>query len=161
MRTATYHEPSAEADYVGFQEARRIIELELEFERAVAKNRDLALFRRNAATWEMLLAALAAGDDDRIGVYDLVESVTSTGLGSSALLRFVRDRRDDGLFVFGADPKKKSKHRISLNDDLAEAALALLEQRNQALRKATLETANAPVPFQSEGRLLRAAGRRD
>lgn len=115
---------------------RRAIALELEFERAIARNRDLALFRRNAATWEMLLTALIATGAERVGVYDLVESVHSKGLGSSALLRFMRDRRDDGLFVFGPDPVKKSKHRISLRDDLAEAALRLLDKRNSELLRA-------------------------
>lgn len=115
---------------------RSVIALELDFERKVARNRDLALFRRNAATWEMLLTALVADGAERVGVYDLVESVRSTGLGSSALLRFVRDRRDDGLFIFGADPKKKSKHRISLRADLADAAIRLLDQRNAEMQRA-------------------------
>lgn len=107
--------------------------IELEFERALAGHRALALYRRNPATWEMLLALLASRETARIGVYDLVESVTSTGLGNSALLRFVRDRRDDGLFDFGPDPKKRSKHRITLRPDLAEAAVSLLDKRNQAM----------------------------
>ena len=112
---------------------RRLVGVELDFERAIAKNKDLALFRRNAATWEMLLSALAAQDTENVGVYDLVESVTSSGLGNSALLRFLRDRRDDGLFIFGADERKKSKHRISLREDLADAAVSLLDERNKAL----------------------------
>ena len=156
MRIDTSDDHQGESDCTDCPHVRRIIALELEFERAVAKNRDLALFRRNAATWEMLLAALVADDEDRIGVYDLVESVTSKGLGSSALLRFVRDRRDDGLFIFGTDPKKKSKHRISLRDDVADAALTLLDQRNHALRRAIVETGGGPSASLIDLGLMRA-----
>lgn len=114
---------------------RRRVAAELDFERAIAANRDLVLFRRNAATWELLLAAMIADGAQPSGVYGLVESVRSKGLGSSALLRFVRDRRDDGLFIFGTDPKKKSKHRISVRDDLVDAVLMLLDTRNAAMQR--------------------------
>lgn len=135
MLNASDARPCIEGSWRDPSDMWRAVAAELDFERAIAANRDLALFRRNAATWELLLAAMIADGAEQLGVYGLVESVRSKGLGNSALLRFVRDRRDDGLLVFGTDPSKKSKHRISVRDDLVDAVVTLLNRRNAAIQR--------------------------
>lgn len=112
---------------------QRIIEVDLAFERAVAQHKDLALFRRNCSSWELLLTVMAAPDGEEPGVYELAESVRTQGLGKSALLRFIRDRRDDGLLVFDQHPTKKSKMSIRAHPELMAALFAIMAERTEAL----------------------------
>lgn len=112
----------------------RTLAIDLAFERAVSRNRNLALFQRNCATWELLLVLCAAPETDKPGVYELIEGLRSKGLGQSALLRFVRDRRDDGLLVFDRHARKKSKMHIRLSPAVESALTALLMDRAEAMR---------------------------
>src|SRR5690554_1614633 len=67
----------------------------LEFERRIAQSSQLSLFRRNPSTWEiLLLIALLDGDSDD-GMYAIIEKVSTKYVGSSALLKFLRERRKD------------------------------------------------------------------
>lgn len=109
---------------------RKIVDIELEFEREVARSRDLSLFKRNPTTWELLLllAHLENGSND--GVYNTIEAVRTRYLGNSALLKFVRDRRDDGLILF-VEHEKKSKWTLQLHEDLIAQLFDALEARNR------------------------------
>lgn len=106
-----------------------LLQAELDFEQAIARHRDLALFRRNVATWELLLRVAREPDGVDCGVHGLVHEIGSRGLGPSALLRFIRDRRDDGHLLMSPDPGKRSRQRISLRPGLAEVLGALLLHR--------------------------------
>lgn len=112
----------------------RAYAIDLEFERSVSRNRNLALFRRNASSWELLLALCCAPDHGKPGVYELIEGLSTKGLGQSALLRFVRDRRDDGLLVFDRHHTKKSKMQVRPEPELARAMSDLLLWRAVAIR---------------------------
>lgn len=109
-----------------------LLRAELAFEHAVARHRELAMFRRNVATWELLLLLAGARGATVHGVHGLVDAVSTRGLGPSALLRFVRDRRDDGQLIVTPDPGKRSRQRVTLRPDLIEALLAELEVRRRA-----------------------------
>jgi len=113
--------------------ASALLRAELDFEQRIAGNRDLALFRRNAATWELLLQVAAADDGLDLGLHGLVQEIRSRGLGPSALLRFLRDRRADGQLMTAPDPDKRSRQRISLRPDLVEALVGHLMARHRAV----------------------------
>ena len=50
------------------------------------------------------------------------------------MLKFVRERRDDGLPIF-TEHTKRSKWKITLDPALRESLIALLEQRNTELQR--------------------------
>jgi hypothetical protein len=107
----------------------RIVKNELAFERAVFQHRRLAMFRRNATTWESLLLLAACDGDEGPGLYEVVESVQTTALGQSALLRFLRDCRDEGTVVFTRSAHKQSKWTLSISPELRSDLMALLHMR--------------------------------
>jgi hypothetical protein len=111
----------------------RIIQAELAFEHRIAQSRQLSAFRRNASTWELLLLmALHAGQSDE-GIHGTAEKVATKYIGTSALLKFMRERRDDGSLVF-EEHDKRSKWRIRLNAAvLVELQLALKERNDRLL----------------------------
>lgn len=109
-----------------------LLQAELAFEHAIARSRELALFRRNAATWELLLLIAEAPDGPDCGVHGLVQAVQARGLGPSALLRFLRERGADGQLGLTPDPAKRSRQRISLRPDLAQTLYDALAQRQRA-----------------------------
>lgn len=109
-----------------------LLRAELAFEHAIARSRDLALFRRNAATWELLLAIASAPGGLDCGVHGLAHSIQARGLGPSALLRFLRERGADGQLDLSPDPAKRSRQRISLHPDLAQRLHDALAQRQRA-----------------------------
>lgn len=102
---------------------------DLAFERAVFRHPHLSIFRRNATTWEVLLILAAAPQGQGPGLYEVVEAVQTRALGPSALLRFLRDRRDEGSVLFHRNPRKQSKWSLSLRPDLRQALLVLLRAR--------------------------------
>lgn len=101
----------------------------LAFQRAVFRHRQLSLFSRNATTWEALLLIACAQGDEGPGLYELVAAVQTNALGKSALLRFLRDRRDDGSIVFSRSRHKQSKWTLALREDLRVDLMDLLRQR--------------------------------
>lgn len=102
---------------------------DLAFERAVFQHPHLSIFRRNATTWEVLLILAAAPEGDGPGLYEIVEGVQTRALGPSALLRFLRDRRDEGSILFHRNSRKQSKWSLSLRPDLRDELLALMQGR--------------------------------
>ena len=98
----------------------------LAFERALFQNPRLSVFRRNATTWEVLLILAEAPQEDGPGLYELVAAVQTRALGPSALLQFLRDRRDEGSIIFTRHSKKKSKWSLSLRDDLRAELMGLI-----------------------------------
>lgn len=116
------HDPAARG--------RAVLEADLTFERAVFRNPSLSIFRRNATTWEVLLMlASAPSADAGPGLYEIVEAVETRALGPSALLRFLRERREEGSVIFTRDRLKQSKWSLSLREDLRVALTELLEER--------------------------------
>jgi len=111
---------------------QKTIRIELEFERDVSRSRELSLFRRNPATWELLLLLAENKNGAHDGVYDTIESVHTQYLGNSALLKFVRERRDDGLFEF-LENDKKSKRTVRVQEAILEELTEILERRNDLL----------------------------
>lgn len=108
------------------------LEVELNFERLVHQSRALSIFRRNPSTWELLLRLAADQSGGADGVYNAIEQLETRYLGSSAMLKFVRERRDDGLLEF-RENAKRSKWTVSLEPSLREELVSLLERRNDAL----------------------------
>lgn len=108
------------------------LSLELDFERALAQSRLLSMFRRNPSTWELLLMLALHENGSEDGVYNTIDSLQTRYLGNSAMLKFVRERRDDGLLLF-TEHTKRSKWKITLDPALREALIALLDQRNADL----------------------------
>lgn len=109
---------------------RRIVDVELEFEREIARSRELSLFRRNPSTWELLLLLAQCENGSNDGVYNTIEAVNTRYLGNSALLKFVRERRDDGLIEF-VEHEKKSKWTLRLKRDLLTQLFDVLDARNR------------------------------
>lgn len=111
--------------------AQQALEVELAFERALFANPRLSAFRRNATTWEVLLMLAGAPEGDGPGLYELIEGVKTRALGPSALLSFLRDRRDEGSLIFSRNSQKRSKWSLSLRDDLRCELLELMRLRGQ------------------------------
>ncbi|RGP38779.1 hypothetical protein [Pseudotabrizicola alkalilacus] len=111
---------------------RYLLQSELAFERAVFKHPKLSIFRRNATTWEVLLMIARADEQQGPGLYEIVESVETNALGQSALLRFLRERREDGIIRFNRSPQKQSKWTLAISEDLRADLLDLLLLRQQA-----------------------------
>jgi hypothetical protein len=109
-----------------------LLALEIAFERDLFQSKLLSPFRRNPSTWELLLYLALFEDGSDQGLYNTVDNLQTRYLGESALLKFVRERRDDGLLLF-TEHTKRSKWRIELNPDLREALLNALQERNAAL----------------------------
>ncbi|MFN4098755.1 MAG: hypothetical protein ACK4GT_03155 [Pararhodobacter sp.] len=124
--------------------------LELDFERHIHQSKLLSLFRRNPSTWELLLylAQFEEGSED--GVYGTLDRLQTRYLSNSAMLKFVRERRDDGLLLFN-EHTKRSKWTIALNESLREALFEVLEQHDSEFRKSLI------IPG---GNALRLAGQR-
>jgi hypothetical protein len=106
-----------------------LLQTELAFERAVFRHRQLSLFRRNATTWEALLMIATGHTDEGPGLYEIVETAETTALGQSALLRFLRDRRDDGSVIFRRSRHKQSKWTLEVSATLRADLLGLLHFR--------------------------------
>lgn len=102
---------------------------ELAFERAVFQHPHLSIFRRNATTWEVLLMLAVTTEDIGPGLYEVIESVQTRALGPSALVRFLRDRREEGSIVFTRNSLKQSKWSLSLCEDLRKELMAMIEKR--------------------------------
>lgn len=120
---------------------RRIVDVELEFEREIARSRELSLFRRNPTTWELLLLLAQCENGSNDGVYNTIEAVNTRYLGNSALLKFVRERRDDGLIEF-VEHEKKSKWTLRLNQDLLAQLIDVLDARNRRFIDLVTDQAN-------------------
>ncbi|WP_127105137.1 hypothetical protein [Pararhodobacter zhoushanensis] len=126
-------------------EHQKIVNIELNFEREVAQSRGLSLFRRNPTTWELLLLLARYKNGSNEGVYNTIDSVGTRYLGNSALLKFIRERRDDGLVQF-LEHEKKSKWTLQLNEELVAQLIELLDTRNRQLLRAAAEE-NAPFQW--------------
>lgn len=111
---------------------RQIYQIELEHELRLAESQRLSVFRRNAATWELLLRLAADEEEASDGLYNLAARVQTDHLSSAALLKFMRDQRHAGRLLF--EPHvKRSKWRVRLEDDVLEELQTLIALRNQAL----------------------------
>jgi hypothetical protein len=120
-----------------------IIQAELEFEHRIARSRQLSAFRRNASTWELLLLmALEDGQSDE-GIHGTAEKVATRYIGTSALLKFMRERRDDGSLVF-EEHDKRSKWRIRLSASVLTELQQALKERNDRLLAALAVQSSLP-----------------
>lgn len=113
---------------------KNLLQVELEFERQIHQSRMLAVFRRNPTTWELLLRLAAQENGGVDGIYHTIDQVETRYLGTSALLKFVRERRDDGLLQF-LEHTKRSKFIVALDPLLREELIALLAWRNARITK--------------------------
>lgn len=111
---------------------QKLIEVELEFYRSTGQVKELSIFRRNSATWEMLMILAHAYGRREIGLFELVEEVQSSSLGMSAKLNFLRDRREDGLLLFKQQENKRNKWNIELAPKTREELFAAIHRRNRA-----------------------------
>lgn len=108
---------------------RGALQAELAFERAVFAHPQLSAFRRNATSWEVLLLLAADPGDPGPGLYEVIDAVETRALGASALLSFLRARRDEGTLIFTRNPRKRSKWSLSLRPDLRDDLRELMERR--------------------------------
>ncbi|MDR7127130.1 hypothetical protein [Pseudotabrizicola sp. 4114] len=117
--------------------------LEIDFERQIYQSKLLSLFRRSPSTWELLLylAQFEEGSED--GVYNTLDRLRTRYLGNSAMLKFVRERRDDGLLQF-TEHTKRSKWKVSLDAELRAALFVALEERNVGLQQALVPKEHRP-----------------
>ncbi|KPP98465.1 MAG: hypothetical protein HLUCCA12_18095 [Rhodobacteraceae bacterium HLUCCA12] len=106
---------------------------ELAFERAIAASRKLAVFRRNAATWELLLLLALSEGDDETGIYELIGRVESRALGNSALLKFLREQTDAGMLQLLSGRAKRSRRVLRLEPTIVEELVKLLHRRNRLI----------------------------
>ena len=113
---------------------KRILDVELQFELLINKSPELSVFRRNASTWELLLRMAAEEDGMIEGLYNAIEQLETQYLGSSAMLKFIREHREDGLLEFRKHTKL-STWRLSLKPSVREELLALLQWRDNQLRE--------------------------
>jgi len=120
---------------------RDTLKIELEFEREIAKSRELSLFRRNPTTWELLLLLSQNENGNHDGLHTTIESTKTQYLGSSALLKFIRERRDDGVLQF-LENKKKSKRTIQVDMQVLAKLSELLAKRNHQLIEAARAHSN-------------------
>jgi len=120
-----------------------LLALEIDFERQIYESKLLSLFRRSPSTWELLLhlAQFEEGSED--GVYNTLDRLRTRYLGNSAMLKFVRERRDDGLLLF-TEHTKRSKWKVSLDAELRDALLLALEERNRGLGQALAPKEDKP-----------------
>ncbi|MCC5970096.1 MAG: hypothetical protein JJU15_09105 [Pararhodobacter sp.] len=113
------------------------LRIELEHERRIGASPKLSVFRRNATTWELLLLLAcehARPADD--GLYGLVERVHTDHLSAPALLKFIRDRRNDGLLHFEPH-EKRSKWRVKVDDTVLDELQSHFALRDRLLPKAS------------------------
>ncbi|MCL4674623.1 MAG: hypothetical protein KJZ59_00995 [Pararhodobacter sp.] len=122
----------------------RAVSIELEFEREIARSRELSLFKRNPTTWELLLVLAQNHGSSSEGVYKTIDALQTPYLGNSALLKFVRERRDDGLIEF-LESDKKSKWNVQLQGETLEQLIDVFEKRGRQLLEAANERPNGPV----------------
>lgn len=135
---------------------RNTLSVELEFEREIARSPELSLFRRNPTTWELLLLLSQAEGASNEGVYNTIESVQTRYLGDSALLKFIRERRDDGLVRF-LEHEKKSKRTVQLHNDLIAQMTSVLNYRNSQLLRAESNRPTGHDGHVSDNDVFRAA----
>lgn len=124
--------------------SKSLIDTEIEFERRIAEARGLAMFRRNPTTWELLLLLASAPDGYTEGLHEVPNTIRTRYIGSSALLKFIREQRDAGSIRF-LEHEKRSKRILQADGRLVEALLRVLEWRNGALLDVQ-NTSTAPVP---------------
>lgn len=118
---------------------------DLEFERFVNQSRALSLFRRNASTWELLLLLAEADGVSDVGVYNTLARVETNYLGMSALLKFIRERREDGLLHF-QEHEKRNRWRVRLNERVHAELMQALTLRNRRLKEAGICNGSDPDP---------------
>jgi len=121
----------------------RLLEFELEFEQAIYQAKPLSVFRRNPSTWELLLYLAQFEDGSEDGIYNTLDRLQTRYLGNSAMLKFIRERRDDGTLLF-TEHTKRSKWKISLSPEVRDALFATLEFRNAQLMSGLAEMAGTP-----------------
>lgn len=106
--------------------------MELEAEREIARSELLAPFRRNASCWELMLMLAAQGGESDLGVYKTLNTLETTFLGQSAMVKFLRDCRREGLVCF-EEHGKRSMWRVRLAPEVLAALVAVFERRNKSL----------------------------
>lgn len=125
-------------------ERSKIVEIELEFERMLAQSRELSVFRRNPTTWEFLLLLAQSEQGAMDGLYSTIDAVQTRYLGNSALLKFIRERRDHGDLRF-LEADKKSKWIIQVDQKLIEHLETLLRWRDDELIAASARRNHEPA----------------
>lgn len=108
------------------------LKIELETQRRIARSRGLCAFHRNATTWELLLLLAANDGQSDLGVYNTLSQLETGYLGQSAMLKFLRDRRLDGMVTFD-EHEKRSKWTLRLDPSIHDALMELLAGRNRKL----------------------------
>lgn len=114
---------------------KALLDVEIEFERNLAKSRDLSAFRRNATTWELLLLLAREPDGAAHGLHRVTEALATRHLGNSALLKFIRDRRDAGQIAF-LEHEKRNTRTLRIDPALIAELRSLLAERNAAIARA-------------------------
>jgi len=127
----------------------RLLEFELEFEQAIYQAKPLSVFRRNPSTWELLLYLAQFEDGSEDGIYNTLDRLQTRYLGNSAMLKFIRERRDDGSLIF-AEHSKRSKWKIVLSDEVRQALFSVLEARAEDFLKIMSESEPLDTPGPAE-----------
>lgn len=114
-----------------------MVQLELDFERAVAGCRQIAAFRRNAATWELFLLLALNHGKSGMGIHETVDQIQCSALGQSALLKFIQQQRDVGTILVTPSAGKRSKASLSLSAPIMQRLEMLFAQRTRLQIAAT------------------------
>jgi hypothetical protein len=105
---------------------------DITFEREVANIRNLSIFRKNATTWELLLLLAQAEGESDLGLYNTIAELKTGYMGQSALLKFLRQRREEGVVEF-LTHEKRSMWRMKLDPEVLVELRALVAARNRRI----------------------------
>jgi len=111
---------------------RKRFELELATERAIARSPLLAPFRRNATGWELLLMLAAGGGESALGIHKTLKELETGFLGQPAMLKFLRDRKEERLLTFD-EHEKRSQWRVRLAPEVHAALIDVMNRRGAGL----------------------------
>ena len=73
----------------------------------------------------------AQGRESDLSLYKTLDTLETTFLGQSAMLKFLRDCRADGLLIF-TQHEKRSMSRLRLAPEVLTALIAVLGRRNNS-----------------------------
>ena len=93
-----------------------------ETEKSALRHPDLAPFRRNPTTWELLIGTLS----EERNIQQAIFALDTDCLGYSSLIRFVNNQIADGRLVTVPGPKRSEKI-LRPSRQVAEALLTLIE----------------------------------
>jgi len=127
------------------------LQIELDVIRKISHSRGLSAFHRNGTPWELLLLLAANEGESKLGVYNTLDRLETKYLGKSAMLKFLKDRRAEGLLTFDENEKRSSWH-LSLCQEIHDSISETLRDRNHRLVEAFVEQSDDKALAQARTR---------